>query len=324
MQLRFQDKEHFFHDTTEMLRTGLPLEEAWGHLARGRDRAADAARIAGPLVNDGLQPALEAAGFSKADCEILLAGEQSGRLEQACRELAGLYAQLAAGRSRVIRASLYPLFILHLAAILLAIPGAVIDQNPATFFIQVAVFLGIAYVVAGGVVLGIWLVRRAMASSITADRRLARIPWLGGFFRNAALSRFCLVLSLGIRSADGVLASLGRAGRASGSASIDAASATAITAIRAGSGFAEALASTRDFPADLERAFHVAEASGRLESEISRWAEIYRTRLFQRIESLASWLPKVLYLFVVALTVMRIFALVSQVSGIYSSLLDVS
>jgi len=321
VQLRFQDKEHFFHDTAQMLRSGIPLQRALEHLASGRDRAAAAARAAAPLVNQELDAALKAGGFSIVDREILAAGEQSGRLEEACRELADYYAHLAKGRKRAVAASLYPVFILHLAALLLSIPPAIIDGSVSSFVKHVAFFLGTAYLIGVLFVLVFWILARAFQSSTAADRLICRVPVVGGSFQDAALARFCLVLSLGIRSADGVLSSLGRAGRASKSACVDEASEEAVSAIRAGAGFAGSLAVSRSFPVDLERAFHVAEASGRLEEEITRWAGIYRDRFFQRVDSLTEWLPRILYLLIVALVVFRMFSLIAQITGAYSGLL---
>jgi type II secretory pathway component PulF len=80
---------------------------------------------------------------------------------------------------------------------------------------------------------------------------------------------------------------------------------------------------SKAFPTDLERAFHVAEASGRLEEEISRWAGIYRDRFFRCIESLTEWLPRILYLLIVALVVLHMFTLISQITGAFSAVLDV-
>ena len=322
MQLRFQDKEHFFHDTAQMLRSGIPLQRAWEHLAAGRDRAAAAARAAAPLVNQKLDAALKAAGFSIVDREIFAAGEQSGRLEEACRELADYYAHLAKGRKRAVAASLYPVFILHLAALLLSTPPAIIDGSISSFVKHVAFFLGTAYLFGGCFVLLFWTLARLFQSSAAADRLIRRIPVVGGFFRDAALARFCLVLSLGIRSADGVLSSLRRAGRASKSACAEEAAVAAIPAIRSGTGFADSLATSRAFPVDLERAFRVAEASGRLEEEITRWAGIYRDRFFQRVDSLTEWLPRILYLLIVAIVVVRMFSLIAQITGAYSAVFD--
>ena len=322
MQLRFQDKEHFFHDTAQMLRSGIPLQRALEHLALGRDRAAAAARKASPRVNEGLDAALNAGGFSIVDREILAAGEQSGRLEEAFRELADYYAHLAIGRNKAVAASLYPVFILHLGALLLSIPPAIIAGSLTKFFSQVALFLGAAYLAGGLFVLAFWFIARTFQSSAAFGRLIRGVPVLGSFFWDAALARFCLVLSLGIRSADGVLSSLRRAGRASKCADVEAASEAAVPAIRSGGGFAASLAASQSFPVDLERAFHVAEASGRLDEELTRWAGIYRERFFKRIESLTEWLPRILYLLVVALVVYRMFSLISMVTSAYSSVLE--
>jgi len=322
VQLRFQDKEHFFHDIAQMLRSGIPVQRALELLGGGRDRAAAAARAAAPRVNDGLAAAMRSIGFSTLDTGILSAGEQSGRLEDACRELADYYSHLAKGRRAALAASAYPLLILHLGAVLLSLPAAIVSGGISTFLWQAGTFLGTAYFVAALAGTILWFLAESFVSNARADRLISTIPVVGGFFRCAALARFCLVLSLGIRSADGLLASISRAGQAAGSARLDAGAVQAVAAIRGGDGFASALRATRVFPADLERALQVAEASGRLDEEVARWAGIYRERLFQRIEALATWLPRALYLLVVLLVVLRMFALISQVTGMYSTILE--
>lgn len=322
MQLRFRDKEHFFHDTAQMLRSGIPLQRALEHLGNGRGRPAAAARAACTNANQGLESAMTGCGFSTLDIGILAAGEQSGRLEEACRELADYYAHLANGRNRALLASAYPLFILHLGAILLSIPPAILEGSFLTFLREAGIFLGAAYLATAVVAATLVIMSRAFSSSDLWDRLISTIPVIGGFFRCSSLARFCLVLSLGIRSADGFLAGLAKAGSAAGSARIKTACGQAVIAIRSGTGFAAAMRSTQTFPEDLERSLQVAEVSGRLDEEIARWAGIYRERLFQRIEAISAWLPRVLYLLIILLVVFRMFTLISQVTGIYSQVLD--
>jgi len=322
VQLRFPDKEHFFHDIAQMLQSGIPLQRALEQLGKGRDRGAAAARLAMAELDAGPGPALERAGFSALDSGIVTAGTQSGRLVEACRELADYYAHLSAGRRRTLAASAYPLFILHLGAVLLSIPPAILSGGPTAFFLGVGMFLGFAYLALGVLAAFLWLASKGFSRSPVIDRMVSILPVIGGFFRSAALARFCLVLSLGVRSAEGFLAGLARAGAASGSARLRRASGQAIAGIRGGEGLAAALQATGAIPPDLERALHVAEVSGRLDEEIGRWAAIYRERFFKRMESIAEWLPRILYLLVVGLVVVRMFALISQVSGIYSQVLE--
>ena len=319
VQLRFTDKEHFFHDLAQLLRSGIPLQRAIEHIGAGRDRAANTSRVLSPLISGGVASAFAAAGFATLDVEILAAGEQSGRMEMACFRLSQYYGRLAAGRRRILTASAYPVFMFHMAAVLLLIPVAINNGGVAGYFKQLALVLGSTYALLFVGMLAAYLARRAVRTSAVAERAICRIPGVGGFFDLGALSRFCLVLSLGIRSADGVLASTLRAGRASQSAGLEAACSRVVPAIRAGSRFAEAIRESKAFPPDLERAFEVAEASGRLDEETSRWADIYQDRFFNRIDALGVWIPRLLFVVIMLLigasiifTYVRSYAMVFQ------------
>lgn len=305
-----------------MLRSGIPLQRALEHMSGGRGRPAEAARAACAHVHEGLASALASSGFSELDTGILTAGEQSGRLEEACRSLADYYAHLEKGRTRALAASAYPVFILHLGAILLSIPPAIMEGSFPVFLREAGVFLGAAYLAAAVVAAALWMAARGFSASDSADRLVSMIPVAGGLLRGASLARFCLVLSLGIRSAEGFLAGLTKAGAAAGSARIRTACGQAVAAIRSGSGFAAAMRSTRAFPDDLDRSLQVAEVSGRLDEEITRWAGIYRERLFRRIDAISAWLPRALYLLIILLVVLRMFALISQIAGTYSQALE--
>lgn len=315
MQLSFSSKEHFFHGLAQMLRSGLPMTEALGHLAAGRDRSAKCAAKIAMRIREGLAEAFRAGGFSDVDVEILSAGELSGRLEEACERLAEYYQSLAAARRKVMAASLYPVFMIHLAALLLSIPRGILAGDMSGFVRSVVEILGPVYGVGAGLILLFGLLRGLSCNNETGDRLIRRIPGIGGLFRNAALSRFCLVLSLGIRSASGVLASLERAGRASRSATIRLAAGRSVAEIRGGAGFAESLCQGAVFPGDLERAMRVAEASGRLDEEMTRWAGIFRERLFAAIDAVQVWFPRILYLAVLIGVALQIFSLVNEVSG---------
>jgi len=301
VQLRFTDKEHFFHDLAQLLRSGIPLQRALEHIGTGRDRAAGASRSLAPLVSNGMSSAFASVGFASLDVEILAAGEQSGRMETACTRLSEYYGQLAACRRRILKTSAYPVFMFHLATLLLLIPAAITSGGVSGYFRHLALILGGVYALVGLGFLTVCLARWAVRTNPAAERAICLIPVVGGFFSLGALSRFCLVLSLGIRSADGVMASIQRAGRASLSAGLEAASLGLVTTIRQGSRFAEAVRQSKAFPPDLERGLEVAEASGRLDEETSRWAGIYQERFFSRIDALGVWIPRILFIIVMLL-----------------------
>jgi len=315
VQLSFSDKEHFFHSLAQMLKSGIPAGKALEQLAVGSGRSARFARQAAARISDGFAEAFSAAGFSTVDVEILGAGEQSGRLEETCLRLAEYYQCLAAARKRVISASMYPVFMVHLAAVLLSVPRAILAGGLEGFAKSFLEILLPVYLVAALLFGAVVFLRKLVMNNPSAERVIRMIPVVGGLFRNAALSRFCLVLSMGIRSAVGILSCLTRAGRASRSALIHKRADAAAAAIKGGSGFAEALNGGGVFPEDLERAFRVAEASGRLDEEMARWAGIYRERFFASIDAVSAWFPRLLYLAVLVGVGLQILALANQISG---------
>jgi len=315
VQLSFSAKEHFFHGLAQMLRSGLPVSKALEQLAMGANRAAKQASIASRHLDEGFAAAFDRAGFSTVDVEVLAAGEQSGRLEEACERLAEYYANLASARRKIVSASLYPLFMVHLAAFLLSIPKAILESNVGAFVSAVMGILLPVYIAGALIFAAAWVLRGLVVSSPEAERIIRAIPMVGSLFRNASMARFCLVLSLGIRSASGILASLARAGRASRSALVCAAAEDAVKRIRAGSGFAESLSGNAVFPPDLETAFRVSEASGRLDEEMTRWAGIYREKFFATIDAVVVWLPRLLYLAVSIGVGIQIISTAQQVSA---------
>ena len=321
MHPRYTDKEHFYHDLSRLLASGIPLQRAVGHLAAGRDRVGRLASAAANYLPEGVGRALDRAGFGPMDAEILEAGERSGRFQEACSLLAEYYARLAESRRRLLAACAYPVFLLHFGVVVLAVPVAILGGGFPAFVFHVVTTLGMFYAAA----LVAWglagVARRSARTSAGAERLLRWIPGISGLFSTGTLARYCMVLSMGIRSATGIAVSLERAGRACGSASMDAASKDAVELIRQGDTFAGSLRSTGAFPKDLERAFEVSEASGRLEEETTRWAEIYRERFNARLAATAEWLPRILYILIAAFIAQRIFSVVSNVYGAFSNVL---
>ncbi len=61
---------------------------------------------------------------SHLEASILGAGERTGKLDQTCAYLSEYYAGLEAARKSVIRQLLYPLFVLHFAALINGLPAS--------------------------------------------------------------------------------------------------------------------------------------------------------------------------------------------------------
>jgi type II secretory pathway component PulF len=137
--LSFRQQEQLFHELAQFSRSGITLREAFEVLSRNSK-----SQIA--VCLETLRRSLEAsgnvgrafrdAGFSESDAAVIQAGEASGRLHAVFLELGEFYRQLAQARAAIIAKSIYPVLVLHLAAILLAIPPALLDGGWPVFLSQ--------------------------------------------------------------------------------------------------------------------------------------------------------------------------------------------
>ncbi len=295
--------------------SGVPFARSIETLSRGRDRVG---RYAGWVGTD-FRAAV--GRFEVLDREILLAGEQGGRLPEAAADLGTYYGQMADAKARVVRLSAYPVFVVHVAAVLLAIPGAILSGNAAAFGLAVAALLGPLYALAGLCVLAAAWLRRLAATSLPVDRFLRGLPFLGALYVDPSVARFCMVMAMGVGADGRLLGNLDRAGRASRSAVLSACALVAAEKIRLGEGLATALATA--FPAEAVRAFHLAETSGRFTAEFHSCADVYRRRFFSRLETLSLWIPRILYFVVCVVVAGGIIGLVLRMGGEYSRILNV-
>jgi type II secretory pathway component PulF len=93
-----------------------------------------------------------------------------------------------------------------------------------------------------------------------------------------------------------VINGLEAADKASNSGMIRAAVEAGIPKIRTGIQPSQLLAESNVFPNDMVLAYTVAEETGELEHELKRLALEYRAESFNRLEILAEWIARLLYL----------------------------
>jgi len=318
--MRPAQKEQFFHQVSHLVASGISVQRALEHLASGRGAVAAAAKKL--LFHDGgLAERANAEGrlFDALDIGMIEAGERSGDLPSLLDLLAAFYARLAAARARILAKSAYPFFLFQLTVVLLSIPPAVFSRDLSVFFIRVGIGLGVFYGILFFLAVSIRLVAMACASYPVADRLFFLIPCLGPARQNYAAARFASVLALQVRAGIGILRALPAAARAAGSALLRIEAETIVSKTREGGTLSDAFAAAHAFPEVLEEAIRIGEASGRLDSELLRAAELLRAKLERSIDVLSEWLPRLFYLVVVAFVAWQILgAAASYYSGLQS------
>ena len=297
-----REKATLYHELGQLVRSGTPFPKAIEKLAsftRGPARAGLAAITAalgrGATVSEAL--ALGTPLIAPLEAGIFAAGDRAGRLEASLDHVSGYYAAIAEARGRIWSRLAYPLFVLHLAFVALSLPLIFAPDGGMDAFLRtIGIAIGGLWFVmfAGGAIL------RVLISSaelhVPPDRFLRALPLFGKLRRGFALSRFCIAYQLQLEAGVNVLASLDVAGSASGSAILCAAVARALPAVRSGGQVGAALAETRAFPEPFLRAFAVGEETGELDRELQRIGESYRIAAMRRLETLAEWVPRILYI----------------------------
>jgi type IV pilus assembly protein PilC len=295
-------KASLFHELGQLVRTGTPFPKAIEKLARlsSTDARASLVRIRDALGKGGSVGDSLLAGtplITPLEASVFTAGDRTGRLDTALAQASQYYAAVAAARANIRSRLAYPVFVIHFA--LLVLPLKVIltaGSGLAAYLKTVAFEIGGLWLGVGILVLLARSLLSAAAQNAAVDRLLRGVPSVGALRRDFALSRFCFAYHMMLDAGVNVLASLEISASASGSAILRAAIAEALPAVRGGGQVGSALEKTRAFPEPFVRAFSVGEDTGELDRELQRVGEECRTAAMRRLDTIAEWGPRFIYI----------------------------
>lgn len=222
---------------------------------------------------DGLSPS-----FTDAELAVLQAAERTGSLPSVLRRLAEARRDRAQTKRRLLVASLYPVFLLHFAAVVFSVTYLANGQLPA-FFVS-----------AGMIVVPFWLLVLfiyAMARLFpSAFKRLLRfVPLLRAYRRSRGMAQLCSTLAMSFRagmSADDAW----QAGiAAADNPQIDRMGEAALRAIANGQPASSGIAGNAEkLPGSFLQLYRGGETTGTLEQNLEAAAEAYgkeaKSRLF--------------------------------------------
>lgn len=277
-------------------------------------RGLQAATARGATVGDAFraQPDLGA-----MESGIMAASDRSGRIDQGARHLEEHFGALLAARAQILRGLGYPIFLLHFAVVVGALPKLVLGGSMAEFIIRT---VGVALILWGLLVIALLLSKiliRLAARNPSVDAALRAIPLIGKIRRSFAMSRFCATYEMHLDAGVNVIDSLASAAEASGSARVEVAVARMRAPLRAGGQVGPLLAASRAFPDSLSRAIRIAEDTGDLDKELARLAEEHREQGLRTIATLSEWFPKIVYLAIAGYVGYQIVSIYSgMMSGI--------
>ncbi len=303
VSLRFREKQSLYHNLGQLLRSGVTFPAALRSLvpsARGGLRRL-LAQLNRAIENGSTVAEAFAAqrpAVSEMEAGIVAAVERAGRLDRGLTQLAAYFGALAAARSSAWKKAAYPIFVLHFGILALGVKTLVTD-GVGPFLREVGPLFALVYGIALLVALAVPALSDASATSAAMDALLRCVPLVGAIRRNFAVSRFCSTYEMQLGAGVNVMDSLKAAGRASRSGLIAAAVARALPQVAQGSQVGPLLSAGSAFPESMLRDFTVGEQTGRLDEELDRLAEEHRRVALAKLDTLAEWVPRIIYIGVV-------------------------
>ena len=314
MPLSLRQKQSLYHSLAQLIRSGTSFPKALDKLAGttrgGARRLMDAARKSlgsGRTIGEAF--AAQHSDVTPLEASVLSAVEKSGQLDHGLRELSDYFGALAKAREAIIKRLTYPVFLLHFGILVLGAPTLVLKSSTA-FFHEVGGTFVFIYAVVAIVVMLTPILRDAGAGSALMDRLVNTIPLLGKVRRSFALSRFCTVYGLQLDAGVNIMDALIAAGAASRSGSIRAAVDAALPEVRGGSQVGPLLAVSGALPMEIMQTIIVGEETGKLVEELKRLATELREEALAKLDTLADWLPKLMYVGIVLFLGWKILGLI--------------
>ncbi len=255
------------------------------------------------------------ATFDDLYVNLVAAGEVGGMLDSIMTRLAAYLEKNQRLIRQVKGAMMYPVIVLLVAFVVVAIlllkvvptfedmfadfgaalPAPTLIVMGLSKWLQANFF----YVVAG-IVLSLWSLRRFYATvrgKLLIDGILLKLPIFGDLLTKVAVARFCRTLGTMISSGVPILEALAICGRTAGNKVIEGAIERVAVSISEGRTISEPLMEAKVFPQMVCQMISVGEATGALDTMLTKVADFYDEEVDQSVEGLTAMLEPLIMAF---------------------------
>jgi len=259
-----------------------PLQRLLDELARGTT-------VTGSLHRLGWLPAFDQA--------LIGAGERSGRIDACFRLLAGYYNERARLLRQLIGDLMYPVFVFHLAVLLLTFLEFLWSGPWLLVFLGgfIPVYAVTAFLIYAG------QDRRNEAWRAKVEAILRFIPVLGTARHYLALARLAAALEALMNAGVNIFEAWELSAAASGSPALRRAVAAWKPKMAAGQTPADAVRACRLFPEMFANFYASGEVSGKLDDSLRHLNQLYNEEGSRKLHLVATWVPRMIYFLVAGL-----------------------
>ncbi len=328
---QFTQRAEFYHQLNQFTSAGIPILRALEQIKRSPpapsfceplqrllDELARGATLAGSLQRLDWLPAF--------DLALIGAGEQSGRLDTCFRLLADYYNDRACVIKQVISQLIYPVGLIHFAALVffIVLPFAASEFNASLILLsaKAALILSPLY---GAVALMIYATQSKHGENWRAriEAFLRPVPILGTARHYLALSRLAAALEALISAGVNIFEAWDLAATASGSPALQRAVAAWKPQLVAGQMPSEAVSLCPLFPETFANLYASGEISGKLDESLRHLNRLYHEDGTRKLNAFATWMPRLVYLLVVLLVAYKVIQFWTGIYGSNSELSNV-
>lgn len=311
----------FTRQFSVMIDAGLPLVQCLDILGRQEPHKHFASVIlktrsdveAGASLADAMKKSPRV--FDALYTNMVAAGEAGGILDTILKRLAVYIEKNVKLKGQVKSAMIYPVAVLSIAAIVVAVILWKVIPTFAELFSSLGANLplptriviaasnmfviGLPFIIAGivGAIFGLRMYYSTYGGRRMIDGILLKLPILGIILRKIAVARFCRTLSTLLASGVPILEGLDITAKTSGNAIVEDALGETRKAIERGETISAPLGTTKVFPAMVVQMIGVGEATGALDQMLSKIADFYEEEVDTAVAGLMTLLEPVMISF---------------------------
>ena len=253
--------------------------------------------------------------FDPLFTNMIAAGEAGGILDTILKRLATYIEKAVKLKSQVQSAMIYPIAVIVIAALVVGVILWKVIPTFANLFaglgaelplptrIVIALsnglvrFMPFVLVGIGAFVFGFRSYYASSNGRRVIDAGVLKLPVLGSLMRKIAVSRFCRTLSTLLASGVSILEALDITARTAGNAIIEEAIQTTRKSIERGETIAQPLRETNVFPSMVVQMISVGEATGALDTMLSKIADFYEEEVDVAVAGLLTLLEPIMIFF---------------------------
>ena len=303
----------FTRQLATMMKAGVPLLQAFDIVGKGHSNPA-VAKLLGDIKGDVETGSSLSASFRKYPlyfdalfCNLVGAGEQAGILDSLLDRLATYKEKIMAIKSKIKSALFYPISILVVAFVIVAIIMIFVipafkelfdgfgAELPAPTLIVMAMsefFVQWWWAIFGSIGGGLWFFfytwKRSEKMQSTMDRLVLKLPVFGDVIRKATIARFSRTLSTMFAAGVPLVEALDSVAGASGNRVYYDATKRIQSEISTGTSLTVAMQNAEVFPNMVLQMTAIGEESGALDSMLSKVADFYEGEVDDAVDALAS------------------------------------